>query len=98
MKKLIALCALLLQGGLKAEKPKAEVRVIPGLPWHKQALQPLQALSDQPREIFSGQLLKTTVLLQFIWLTNGLAYYGLVLLTTSVNPLSSCSISFCKLG
>lgn len=73
------------QGGLKAEPSKAETGATPGLPWQKQALQPLQAVSRQLQELFSEGLLKTTLLLQFIWFTNGLAYYGLVLLTTSVS-------------
>ena len=83
---LLAEGSLDMQGGLKPEPSKAEYRAAPGLPWQQQALEPLQALSRQLQELFSEGLLKTTLLLQFIWFTNGLAYYGLVLLTTSVSP------------
>ena len=50
-------------------------------------LRPFHAVAAQVKEIFSGGLLATTLLLQFIWFTNALAYYGLVLLTTSVRLL-----------
>lgn len=58
--------------------------------WQGRVLQPFHAVAAQVKEIFSGGLLVTTLLLQFIWFTNALAYYGLVLLTTSVSllPLS----------
>jgi len=70
----------------------------PDVSWQQHVMQPYNAIARQLKEIFSGGLLTTTLLLQFIWFTNALAYYGLVLLTTSVSPpwlvllsLSACS-------
>lgn len=51
-------------------------------------MQPYNAVTGQLKELFSGGLLTTTLLLQFIWFTNALAYYGLVLLATSVSSRS----------
>jgi len=58
----------------------------PAVSWQQRVMQPYNAIARQLKEIFSGGLLTTTLLLQFIWFTNALAYYGLVLLTTSVSP------------
>lgn len=65
--------------------------------WQQRVMQPYNAIAGQLKEIFSGGLLTTTLLLQFIWFTNALAYYGLVLLTTSVSPawLVLLSLSVC---
>ncbi len=68
------------------------------LSWQQHVLQPYNAIARQLKEIFSGGLLTTTLLLQFIWFTNALAYYGLVLLTTSVSPpLGSTVVIICLL-
>ena len=61
----------------------------------QRVLQPYQAIAAQLQEIFSGGLLTTTLLLQFIWFTNALAYYGLVLLTTSVSHGLPTCLSGC---
>jgi len=50
-----------------------------------QALRPLQGLIWAVKPLMRGALRKTTLLLMFIWFTNALCYYGLVLLTTSVS-------------
>lgn len=79
----------LAQGGLvlDSKKPQA-VGESPVLDSRRgSVLRPFQAMAAQVKEIFSGGLLATTLLLQFIWFTNALAYYGLVLLTTSVRLL-----------
>ena len=71
----------------------------PAVSWQQRVMQPYNAIARQLKEIFSGGLLTTTLLLQFIWFTNALAYYGLVLLTTSVSPawLVLLSLSVCML-
>lgn len=77
----------LLQGGLVLDNKKPQAvgeSPVPDI-WQARVLQPFQAVAAQVKEIFSGGLLETTLLLQFIWFTNALAYYGLVLLTTSVS-------------
>ena len=61
----------------------------PAVAWQQRVLQPYNAVAGQLKEMFSGGLLTTTLLLQFIWFTNALAYYGLVLLTTSVSFLTT---------
>jgi len=66
----------------------------PALSWQQRVMQPYNAIARQLREIFSGGLLTTTLLLQFIWFTNALAYYGLVLLTTSVSPPLGSTVVF----
>ena len=58
---------------------------MPAPTWQQRLMQPYNAVAGQLKELFSGGLLTTTLLLQFIWFTNALAYYGLVLLTTSVS-------------
>lgn len=75
------------QGGLvlDSEKPLQADKGVPALSWQERVRQPYHAVAGQLKEIFSGELLTTTLLLQFIWFTNALAYYGLVLLTTSVS-------------
>ena len=50
----------------------------------QRALGPLQGLLWALKPLMRGALRKTTLLLMFIWFTNALCYYGLVLLTTSV--------------
>ena len=78
-----------MQGGLVLDSKKPQAVGDRPLPdsWQGSVLQPFQAVAAQVKEIFSGGLLATTLLLQFIWFTNALAYYGLVLLTTSVRLL-----------
>ena len=49
------------------------------------ALQPLMGLAGALKPLMQGSLRRTTLLLMFIWFTNALCYYGLVLLTTSVS-------------
>ena len=49
------------------------------------ALQPLMGLAGALKPLMKGSLRRTTLLLMFIWFTNALCYYGLVLLTTSVS-------------
>ena len=81
-----------LQGGLVLDSKKPHTvgeSPYPGS-WQARVLQPFHAVAAQVKEIFSGGLLATTLLLQFIWFTNALAYYGLVLLTTSV---SDCTLT-----
>lgn len=77
------------QGGLVHDSKKPQAVGESFVPDSRRGsmLRPFQALAAQVREIFSGGLLATTLLLQFIWFTNALAYYGLVLLTTSVRLL-----------
>ena len=85
-------CGHLLQGGLvlDSKKPQAVGESTVSGSWQARVLQPFHAVAAQVKEIFSGGLLETTLLLQFIWFTNALAYYGLVLLTTSV---SDCTLT-----
>lgn len=69
----------------------------PAVSWQQHVMQPYNAIAGQLKEIFSGGLLSTTLLLQFIWFTNALAYYGLVLLTTSVSPpLGSTAVFYLR--
>ena len=77
-----------MQGGLILDSDKRAVaeKGQSSVSWQSRALQPYHAVAAQLKEMFSGGLLATTLLLQFIWFTNALAYYGLVLLTTSVSP------------
>ena len=56
----------------------------PGSGLGQRALGPLQGLLWALKPLMRGALRKTTLLLMFIWFTNALCYYGLVLLTTSV--------------
>ena len=49
------------------------------------AMQPLTGLAGALKPLMKGSLRRTTLLLMFIWFTNALCYYGLVLLTTSVS-------------
>ena len=79
----------LLQGGLvlDSKKPQAVGESPVSDSGRARMLRPFHAVAAQVKEIFSGGLLATTLLLQFIWFTNALAYYGLVLLTTSVRLL-----------
>ena len=86
-------CMSGLQGGLRldSDKPHQAAKVPPAAAsWQQCMLRPYNAVAAQLQEIFSGGLLQTTLLLQFIWFTNALAYYGLVLLTTSVSLCSFC--------
>lgn len=53
------------------------------------ALKPLQGLLWALQPLMGGALRRTTLLLMFIWFTNALCYYGLVLLTTSVWAFSA---------
>lgn len=62
--------------------------------WQQHVMQPYNAIAGQLKEILSGGLLTTTLLLQFIWFTNALVYYGLVLLTTSVSPPLGSTVMF----
>lgn len=87
---------LFLQHGLvvDSKKPQAVDEAPASDSWQPRLLQPFHAVAAQLKEILSGGLLETTLLLQFIWFTNALAYYGLVLLTTSVSRLHShCTCS-----
>ena len=54
-------------------------------------MQPLMGLAGALKPLMKGSLRRTTLLLMFIWFTNALCYYGLVLLTTSVRvfPIDS---------
>lgn len=83
---------LLLQCGLvlDSKKPPAADEPSASESWQARLLQPFHAVAAQLKEILSGGLLETTLLLQFIWFTNALAYYGLVLLTTSVSHHMTC--------
>lgn len=82
-------CKNLLQGGLVLDSKKPQAVGESSVPGSGlvSVLRPFHAVAAQVKEIFSGGLLETTLLLQFIWFTNALAYYGLVLLTTSVRLL-----------
>ena len=82
-----------MQGGLVLDSEKREPagKGQNTVAWQARVLQPYYAVAAQLQELFSGGLLATTLLLQFIWFTNALAYYGLVLLTTSV---STCLTAF----
>ena len=53
----------------------------------KRILEPLQGLLWALKPLMQGSIRRTTLLLMFIWFTNALCYYGLVLLTTSVRSL-----------
>ncbi|KAL3145940.1 hypothetical protein ABBQ38_015300 [Trebouxia sp. C0009 RCD-2024] len=74
---------------LDSKKPQAVDKPSASESWQARLLQPFQAVAAQLKEILSGGLLETTLLLQFIWFTNALAYYGLVLLTTSASQSTS---------
>ncbi|DBA80728.1 TPA: hypothetical protein ACH3X1_007959 [Trebouxia sp. C0004] len=79
------------QGGLMmpSQKQFQPDPASPAVSWQQRVMQPYNAIAGQLKEIFSGGLLTTTLLLQFIWFTNALAYYGLVLLTTSLHTSES---------
>ncbi len=50
----------------------------------RRILGPLKGLLWALKPLMQKGLRRTTLLLMFIWFTNALCYYGLVLLTTSV--------------
>ena len=54
------------------------------LPWLGPAGPPLAAFLQQLQGIYTRELALTSGCFQFIWFVNALAYYGVVLLTTSV--------------
>ncbi|CAL5229494.1 g12830 [Coccomyxa viridis] len=51
----------------------------------RRVLEPLQGLLWALKPLMQRALRRTTLLLMFIWFTNALCYYGLVLLTTSLH-------------
>lgn len=46
----------------------------------------IAAFLQQLRGIYTKDLALTSACFQFVWFVNALAYYGVVLLTTSVSP------------
>ncbi|CAK0787220.1 hypothetical protein CVIRNUC_010436 [Coccomyxa viridis] len=81
-------------GAKEGDAGKAGVAGMDGSPSKGQrlgsrALQPLMGLAGALKPLMKGPLRRTTLLLMFIWFTNALCYYGLVLLTTSLHAQAS---------